>query len=837
MAVVLPAFTKLPKLTKEEIERLTRYRNSLPFPTTTLTNGVPTIQGPKAITVRKYYYLLNQLALFSLLVRCDQTSLLLFRKLCPDMPGPIVPSTLCAFLSYKIMKRGEFVTHHRTGTTVADHRGIPIRAEGGWKCKSNLEALYSAIIHIGNLYPDLLGDRLAYQSACPDCAAQYDSYLLQPNDPARTSSAPPGPCNKCFPVYGNNPQIIPKGCVLNDVHVKKHVQTMKKMMEGHVKAGCIQLLPRDMRVIREHLLYQCPGDRCTSLNNLQVYTMFLVGINLFLRSEELLQLQFSDFVPAYTFFHWPTGKIYCLVFKVKGKSDLRVHYLRLWANNSHPEFCPVIHLLIYIAMSGRTDGFVFPSLDNANKIFEYEKFLDIVKNLCVKVAGYKHQDRRFGTHILRKTGYLFAIFGTLTQLGDGHRQATNTFSTDGISLSDIMDSARHKSFTNAATYAKDGVMTYHAIKLGGAGSDYAIANRCLEWKPIHAHNLLSLERVTPHSDFVDQPLQFCAKWFYKTKLRLTTASTVITAITAAANSSSLNQQSPQDAFQRLQAMHAAKFTPEEVATANGYMEQIAIQRAIENSNSTPRSNSESQEAPEIVPIRPDQQPLGASTTTTTTSTTLRPPKKRRRGSYGPVNLEFRMSNTWKNMDLTIQVERLVECVKIPYAQLTNSARTFYYSTAAPIAHCVEHCYDSDIPKFISHLKHRGITKINKTTKYACSQCIQRKQGNKRQSAPAHQQLNPAPAQQRGLNPAPAQQRLILAPAQVAVLGDHRPTTTGCGCCAIQGCVNVTLDHDHRCFKQGCPYFVHNFCAQDHHLLDNDNELNMYCSESCKGQGY
>jgi hypothetical protein len=68
-------------------------------------------------------------------------------------------------------------------------------------------------------------------------------------------------------------------------------------------------------------------------------------------------------------------------------------------------------------MSGRTDGFVFPSTDYAKKIFEYDKFLDIVKSLCVNLAGYKKQDHRFGTHILRKTGYLFAIFGTLTQLG------------------------------------------------------------------------------------------------------------------------------------------------------------------------------------------------------------------------------------------------------------------------------------------------------------------------------------------------------------------------------------------------------------------------------------
>jgi hypothetical protein len=38
-----------------------------------------------------------------------------------------------------------------------------------------------------------------------------------------------------------------------------------------------------------------------------------------------------------------------------------------------------------------------------------------------------------------------------------------------------------------------------------------------------------------------------------------------------------------------------------------------------------------------------------------------------------------------------------------------------------------------------------------------------------------------------------------------------------------------LDHDHPCFRQGCPYFVHCVCAQMHDLLENDNELNTYCS--------
>jgi hypothetical protein len=71
-------------------------------------------------------------------------------------------------------------------------------------------------------------------------------------------------------------------------------------------------------------------------------------------------------------------------------------------------------------------------------------------------------------------------------------------------------------------------------------------------------------------------------------------------------------------------------------------------------------------------------------------------------------------------------------------------------------------------------------------------------------APAQQRLIPAPARV-----APAQQRLIPAPAR------PRPTSAGFGYCAIRGCgLAAGVDHDHPCFRQGCPCYVHNMCAQD-----------------------
>lgn len=184
--------TKLPLHNDADTARLISYRSRLPFPVRT-EGSTPIIIGPKEATLKKYNGMLNQIARFSLLVGCDQTSLLLFLDLCPDMPGPIVASTFCLFLSYKICDKGEFVMDHLTGNSVINCRtNKPIRAEGGWSCPSNLEGVCSAVKHIHNLYPDLLGDKHPYIRSCSQCVTIYL------NNPA---TSPPCPCQMCALVH------------------------------------------------------------------------------------------------------------------------------------------------------------------------------------------------------------------------------------------------------------------------------------------------------------------------------------------------------------------------------------------------------------------------------------------------------------------------------------------------------------------------------------------------------------------------------------------------------------------------------------------------------------
>jgi hypothetical protein len=728
--MVVAKFTPLPVLTQMDIERLTLFRATCLYPSN--IKPTPIIQGPAANTVKKYYKLLHQLARFSLLVHCDQTSLLLFRHLCPDMPGPVVVSTLCAFMSYKMCDPGTVVKHHLTGDPVMSHRGHKIIANGAWNEGSTMEALQSALNRLHNLYPDLLGSQLPYRSHCSDCAKIFSLHIDQASSPR--------PCHKCYAVYGITSQVLSRGNVTNDSGFQNHLGIMQNLMKAHLSEGCIQLVPRDVRSFRTYLLNQSPCDHSLSLKNLQVYSMILVGINLFLRSDELLKLQFSDFVPSLTSFNSAVNKINYLVFKVKGKSDAHVNHLKLWSNKSHPELCPVTHLLLYIAKAGSTDGFLFPSLINRNAIFEYARFLKIIKGLCVKVGGYKDEPRIFGTHTLRKTAYLFAIYGTLEQLGFAKQQATANFPVNGVCLSDIMRSARHSSLQNASTYSQDCVSRFRTEK-SNPETHFRKSNEYLEWNSIlmFSNTIREYERETTLCPNImsNQPLHFAAKWFYEIKCKLTEGSSVLHAVDTATQLQGARQESRQYALQLLNEMMLAKFSAEEVTTANGLMQQIL--GSSENNTNSPQAQDHltTPAGADQPTLKRHHQPLGVGTTqtsnTTTSPSTCTPsPKKRRCHVYGPIDMEFRHKNEWDKMDLPTKVERLVACSKLERHECTGGANTFRYTTATPIAWCVQHCHDNDSQQFVAHLLSLGITTINKgkAHQYKCTQCPPRPKGPK-----------------------------------------------------------------------------------------------------------
>jgi hypothetical protein len=60
---------------------------------------------------------------------------------------------------------------------------------------------------------------------------------------------------------------------------------------------------------------------------------------------------------------------------VQGKTDRTRKYLYIWRDKQCPEFCPLRHLLVYLAITGIKTGLIFPYLKNQQGSTTYEQVL------------------------------------------------------------------------------------------------------------------------------------------------------------------------------------------------------------------------------------------------------------------------------------------------------------------------------------------------------------------------------------------------------------------------------------------------------------------------------
>jgi hypothetical protein len=165
----------------------------------------------------------------------------------------------------------------------------------------------------------------------------------------------------------------------------------------------------------------------------QFITMTLLGVKLFLRSDELLDLRlFPDADDGNgaveNTINWPLckispgGAVEFLAFNIKGKTDHSIKTLMVGLHDKVPELCPVRHLLAWIYISKIRGGYLFPP----DKKLKDGKFPDgffgktmsrgryhaLYKQYCESYLDpVRLKTCHFGTHSNRKTGYLFAVWG------------------------------------------------------------------------------------------------------------------------------------------------------------------------------------------------------------------------------------------------------------------------------------------------------------------------------------------------------------------------------------------------------------------------------------------
>jgi hypothetical protein len=160
--------------------------------------------------------------------------------------------------------------------------------------------------------------------------------------------------------------------------------------------------------------------------------------------------------------------------------------ITLWRDDDNPEFCPVTHLLVMVYILGSRTGFLFPSSTEVTRLLGnpndshcsqpmgYQTYESLLCDWCTRILS---RAGPWGTHLARKTFYLFAIWG-------------------GGSDDLVRENARHKSETSAMLYRQDAsnFLFFKKNFLLGFLLELAKNNnhdmqKISTWKPVLSQNL------------------------------------------------------------------------------------------------------------------------------------------------------------------------------------------------------------------------------------------------------------------------------------------------------------------------------------------------------------
>ena len=381
------------------------------------------------VTRKEYSMYLDMFEKFLILIG-DYESLLMLDPLCPANCMSVKPESAMLFIRYKTgcPADGNLLNESVKGhPPVMDVVGNNVQHHGMWRNPGNLDHFRSALSHLHRSAKR----REQYQEACQQCLQQTG------DDKWKGCSLHPG-----------KPRLLRQGNTVEDPDFSDWYKRVHKQVTlGHISRGNAQLYPSEVRRICEYCLAS------NDITGLQLVVLILMGIKMYLRSKELLDLSDKNVVEE--LFLVKKNGVCALAFKVNGKSDQEWIHMYLRVDKSHPHFCPVWHLLVYLDAIGWKGGFLFPNaaeLKDPPKdgIFktqmQYPTLHLKFKNLFYGAPLKRDSERsRLGCHSLRKTGYLFAIFG-------------------GGNVLHIMKEARHKTHSVALTYVQDAEMKLHSIE-------------------------------------------------------------------------------------------------------------------------------------------------------------------------------------------------------------------------------------------------------------------------------------------------------------------------------------------------------------------------------------
>ena len=408
-----------------------------------LSNKTKIIYREKWAEMSRFFYLIG----------CHQSAMLVDCKICPTEPLPFRPESYSLYLTYQFAKKGIPLINPTNGKPVKDINGKALRTVGGWNSPSSCYQIHAAVHYLHEIaYPTTCAG--VYVQSCPECqhlnaaltTTVEEAQDFVTGDEFKKRENNEETCLFITSKYGffkscrthaNNPPLKSSGNVLNHPAAKNTYKAWLKLKhETHTVKGCGQLYPSKLQKLRTYLLLQ--GDP----ESIQMWIMILLGVRLFLRCDELISLDIDNFVNSY----YPNSREECkgvtppggasaltkcqvvhpdsveaLVCKIKGKTDKKAFRLCLFKDDNQPEFDELRHLLWYIKMYNIKGGCLFPPpkmLEQGSKRpfscsvhVSYDDFLKKFKKLVTDVLKRDETIFIVGTHTLRKTAYLMAIWG------------------------------------------------------------------------------------------------------------------------------------------------------------------------------------------------------------------------------------------------------------------------------------------------------------------------------------------------------------------------------------------------------------------------------------------
>jgi hypothetical protein len=422
------------------------------------------------------------------------------RDLSPADPLPVKLDTAIHFMMMRVLEKGKPLTHHATDLPVLGADGQQILCMGDWHSTNQVQLYSNALSKVHSKYATTNGE---YMSECSAC--QQSSQV----DPK---------ANGCRRHVGR-PLVWRKGSPTKDALFTTKLKQMKDYCErNHCTRHAMYFLPSELRQIRNHCL------AANTKYKLMVWTIWIVGIKGFLRVEEALSLTVEDFREKY--FVVSENAVKNLAYFVDGKSDHDPCLLACWDDAECPDFSPVRPILLWLVASGIRSGPLFPPKDQLDSVavlgtvtgektkdgklpsFSYNDFLKETQFLCSSVLG-KDMDSEemkkliIGTHMMRKTGYLIAIWGWKRAYGSDECP---------IDSSNISKSARHSSIHSVAVYASDAATMktlIECLSLDAADSNQRVG----VWKAIHIEHSTKFDSINLASQRYTKPLPELAEWY------------------------------------------------------------------------------------------------------------------------------------------------------------------------------------------------------------------------------------------------------------------------------------------------------------------------------------